>query len=56
MQLEVIYRKMLDFLLSGVDSYIVSYFAVTPTMLLVDQVPAVRCCFGFRWWASGVCL
>lgn len=48
MQLEVIYRKMLDLLLSGVDSYIFIYFAVTPAVLLVDQVPAVRCCFGFR--------
>lgn len=55
MQLELIYRKM-DLLLSGVDSYIFIYFAVTHTVLLVDRVPAVSCCSGFRWWASGACL
>jgi len=48
MQLEVIYRKTLDLLLFGVDFHIFIYFAVTPIMLLVDQVPAVRCCFDFR--------
>lgn len=41
-------RKILDLLLAGVASYMFIYFAVTPTVLLVDQVPAVRSCFGFR--------
>lgn len=50
MQLELIYRKM-DLLLSGVDFYMFVYFAVTHTVLLADQVPAVSCCSGFRWWA-----
>lgn len=52
MELEVIYREMVNLILSGVGSI---YCAVTSTVLPVDQVPSVLCCFGFGKQSSEVC-